>query len=403
MDQLKQTANLPLRLGGSSNAPVPTTSNSNTQESSSRGSESAVVQSIDREHNTQHIKRTPQQPNTREQAWRLKQRILSIINATYGICKGRDLNPEARSLAYPVIRINYRTYLVPATFSDYLTLRSYKLDSDAYRASFKFDVSAAIPGHSRRTSCITVTMPNQGHEVAKGFGAIILAKLLQAGFKNDDGRPIRVSHIARTKRVFVLKDPRRSRVEPHDSITMTGAEYPFLVMEVRDIESVASLENKVRAWLQWSKAMTKIICTFEIENDPVNRYRILASVLRAVKTAEPTVEKPGRVVIREHWVFRRVDISSRPSPASFTISAAEVRSLSGPPPEDATARDCVTVDLAAFYPHALVAIEEKVEEEAQRDAESRGENPYVVDSDQAQAFNFCEHELCKTGFEERKR
>lgn len=105
-----------------------------------------------------------------------------------------------RSLAYPVIRINYRTYLVPATFSDYLTLRSYKLDSDAYRASFKFDVSAAIPGHSRRTSCITVTMPNQGHEVAKGFGAIILAKLLQAGFKNDDGRPIRVSHIARTSK-----------------------------------------------------------------------------------------------------------------------------------------------------------------------------------------------------------
>ncbi|KAL8959147.1 MAG: hypothetical protein Q9193_003937 [Seirophora villosa] len=243
-------------------------------------------------------------------------------------------------------------------------------------------------------------MPNQGHEVAKGFGAVILAKLLQAGFKDDDGRLIRISHIARTKRVFVLKDPRRSRVIPHDSIAVTGAEYPFLVMEVRNIEPVASLENRVRAWLQWSRAMTKIICTFEIENDPLNRYRILASVLRAVKTAEPTAEKPGRIVIREHWVCRRVDISSRPSPASFTISAAEVQSLSGPPPEYATARDCVTVDLAAFYPHALNVIEDLVEEVAQREAESRGEDPYVFDSaDQAQRFNFCEHELWKTGFE----
>lgn len=101
-------------------------------------------------------------------------------------------------MAYPVIRINYRTYLVPASLSDYLTLRSYKSDSDACRASFKFDESAAIPGHSLRSPCITVKMPNQGHEVAKGFGAVILAKLLQAGFKNDDGRLIRISHIART-------------------------------------------------------------------------------------------------------------------------------------------------------------------------------------------------------------
>lgn len=226
-------------------------------------------------------------------------------------------------------------------------------------------------------------MAKLGHEVAKEIGPIIYGKLITAKFE-DNGTPLKVVPTGEAERTLVYKDDSRFNRRPDTSYSLSGAEYPFLILEVKDAQSLADFRSKIRAWVKWTKAKVKIVCAFEfqkIRGAPDEQYRILASVIKCVKHFDPSPTRPGRFVIRKNWVVRGEDISSQPSQASFTINKAEMMSMDEPR-DGTTDTDCVTIDLASFYGQAAQAVYEKLEQK-KREAQDKEPDRYEYDSDQS--------------------
>ncbi|KAL8937484.1 MAG: hypothetical protein Q9216_004393, partial [Gyalolechia sp. 2 TL-2023] len=179
-------------------------------------------------------------------------------------------------------------------------------------------------------------------------------------------------------RTLVRKDNSTVNQEPDESLSVSGAEYPFLVVEVRDGQSIKELGQKVHRWIQWTKNKVKIVCVLEIEPEPENSYRVLASIIKARREPAVTPQKPNGFVIETEYVFDRVDISTDEPQGAFTISAKEVYPEEWTP-DPAAIGNCLTVTLASFRSTALEAIVAKVEQR-KRDLSQGVPGPY--DSDQ---------------------
>lgn len=185
----------------------------------------------------------------------------------------------------------------------------------------------------------------------------------------------------RKERILVRKDNSREGIEPDDSLSLSKAEFPFLVLEVRDTETRKHLKEKVRSWIRYSKSMVKIVCTLEVEPLPGGSYQILASVLKGYRRHEPTPGRPHRFVQKKLWALRRIDISSAESQATFTIDRSQMRSKNAL--RSPTGDNSVTISLRDWHPTALQAVEEKVALK-QREKKEKA-NPSQFDEDQSSA------------------
>ncbi|KAI4272074.1 MAG: hypothetical protein L6R35_006496, partial [Caloplaca aegaea] len=178
----------------------------------------------------------------------------------------------------------------------------------------------------------------------------------------------------------ILKDDVVEKLEPDDSISFPGAAFPFIVFEVRDAQPVEDLQKKVRIWFRGSQTMVKIVCVLEIEPDDNQHYRLLASVCKAVRKRDPKDGKPNRYVLEKTWVINKEDVSTERSSASFTISAAEMKSKNAP--QKLTPTNSVTISFASYYYTAVNVIEEKVAEK-KREAAAKGPDAPKYDSNQS--------------------
>ncbi|KAL9028494.1 MAG: hypothetical protein Q9196_003149 [Gyalolechia fulgens] len=288
------------------------------------------------------------------------------------------LTDPKRSLAYPVYRINQRLFWVPATHSDYRTLRSHIDKTDASKTSIEFLKSARLPDRNTPIACIALTMPKAGHEVAKGCGMVMYQRMTAAQWLYM-GKPLSITPAGSTERTLVRPNNITVKQEPDDSYSVTGEKYPFLVLEVRDGQSKKDLKRKLHRWLNYTNNKVKIVCVFEVEPGSAGGYRILASVIKAKKRPAPTPQAPNRHRLERVFVHDRVDISSQEHPGTFTISAAEVYPEEWP--LDPAAKDnYLTITLASLHAVALIAVNEKVAEVA-RDAKEGGPSPYNSDQE----------------------
>ncbi len=131
---------------------------------------------------------------------RRAKRIIRIINATFAVCEGKP----ASSLAYPVHRIDVDNFLIPATRSDFETLRQYQGRSNALWAITRFERKAVLPGSTPSTPCISVKMPDFAHESLKTCVSDIGLELERAGWTLN-GEPIEIEDCSNT-----------SELNPHD-------------------------------------------------------------------------------------------------------------------------------------------------------------------------------------------
>ncbi|KAL8986780.1 MAG: hypothetical protein Q9177_003958 [Variospora cf. flavescens] len=301
-------------------------------------------------------------------------RIVRVINATYAVCKGFPLDPETRSLAYPVHRTSETTFLIPATQSDYRALSLHMHRTDARSASIKYRKSAVLPGRSSPVSCIVLGMPSVAHEVVKALSTLIEKRISDANWSYD-GKRVPISKTGAATRTLVNRG-KVWKQEPDESYAITLSEFPFLVVEAADSQSRTDLSKKLHRWAQGTKGVCKVIIAFQLEKDPQVGYRVLMSVIKNKKVPHPSPGKPNGFLVVSEGVHDRVDISSQACPGSLTISATEVC------PEEweldaATKARVVTIFLAVFEFSALAAIEEKKAEDVRN---AQGAPKY--DSDQ---------------------
>ncbi|KAL9024631.1 MAG: hypothetical protein Q9196_006373 [Gyalolechia fulgens] len=143
---------------------------------------------------------------------------------------------------------------------------------------------------------------------------------------------------------------------------MQGAEYPFLIIEVRDGQPAKKLRDKKFRWAHYSKAQIKVVCVFEVIADPETQYRIVFSVIKVRKQPIPSAQNPDYFGIKQEPVLYQEDISTRRNPKSFTISASEVCPDSWH--QDPSTKDDphVTIDLGSLFAEAGMAVEEKIAE-----------------------------------------
>ncbi|KAL9001656.1 MAG: hypothetical protein Q9188_005376 [Gyalolechia gomerana] len=221
-------------------------------------------------------------------------------------------------------------------------------------------------------------MPKVGHEALKGCGGDIWLRMRAAKWQYN-GEELSITREGGAVRTLVRKDNSTINQEPDEFLSVSGAEYPFLIVEVRDGQNIKDLGEKVHRWIQWSKNKVKIVCVFEIEPDPENSYRVLATIIKARRKPAVTPQKPNGFIIEPEYVFDRVDISTEEPQGAFTISATEVYPEEWTP-DPAAIGNCVTITLASFRSTALEAIIAKVEQR-KRDSSQGGPSPYNSDQE----------------------
>lgn len=162
--------------------------------------------------------------------------------------------------------------------------------------------------------------------------------------------------------------------EPDASWAIEGFDYPFVVVEVCDSQTIKELKRKVHRWIHYSNNNVKIVCFFEIEAVPTEaRYRMLASVIKAEKHPNPSPEKPNGFKIVPRVAVHRQDISTECNTGAFTISAAEVYPDEWQ--ESLTTDTHVTITLTSLYSRAFASVREKAAQVARDGEEVRPWNP----------------------------
>ncbi|KAL8917484.1 MAG: hypothetical protein Q9208_007929 [Pyrenodesmia sp. 3 TL-2023] len=305
------------------------------------------------------------------------QRIIRVINATYGICRRWQLDFETRSLAYPVYQVNERSFFIPATRSDYRNLCSHIDKTDARSTTIKFLKSAQLPDRSKTISGIAVTMPKVGHEILKSLAILVESEVKDAKWEYQ-GQQVRISKTGEADRVLVRRDKKWTQ-QPDESYVIPGSEYPFLVVEAVDSQGDKDLRKKLHGWAQGTKTRCKIIVVLEMEKTTQDDYRVVMSIIKNRKVPCPRPNYPQGFRVESEYECDRVEISSPACQGSFNISPAEVC------PEEweldaVTRARVIHIPLVQFRPSALLAIEEKQAQVA-RDAQG-GPSPYNSDQEE---------------------
>ncbi|KAI4115228.1 MAG: hypothetical protein LQ345_000712 [Seirophora villosa] len=207
-------------------------------------------------------------------------------------------------------------------------------------------------------------MLKQAHEVTKALAQWITAEISNAGWKRN-GKPLNI--VATGGGEVLLVPPHRSSFmqEPDESYKVEGAEYPFVVIEVRDGQLAKKLRNKIFYWAYYAEAQIKVICFFEIVADPETEYRIMFTVVKVRKQPLPTAKNPNYFGIRSDFVLTQENISSRKNSKSFTISASEVCPDTWKQDPSTKNDPHVTIQLSAIWAQAQDAINEKKEQVTQ--------------------------------------
>ncbi|KAL8823910.1 MAG: hypothetical protein Q9170_008292 [Blastenia crenularia] len=216
-----------------------------------------------------------------------EKRFIRAVNATYAVCKRWQSDPQTgiktrihpggRPPALPVYPINRDTFFVPAFESWYEELRYLIQWTDAKQTAISFQKSIILPGYSSPVFGRVIVPPK-----GESFGQ-----------------------------------------EPDQQFILPTAEYPFLVIEVRDGQPAKDLREKIHRWAQYTDAKVKIICALEVLADPSKQYRITLSVTKARKQSIPSSANPNAFTIEPDVVLNKVDISSKENPQSFDIHASE--------------------------------------------------------------------------------
>ena len=144
----------------------------------------------------------PAQPQRKPQSYvkRRARRIIRIINATYAVCEGKP----ATSTAYPVRQTDLDHFLVPATLSDFETLRQYQGQSNALWASTRFERRPLLPDSTTSTPCISVKMPDFAHETLKTCISDIRLEIQRAGWKVN-GKLIGIEDCSNTSELSPIR------------------------------------------------------------------------------------------------------------------------------------------------------------------------------------------------------
>ncbi|KAL8979292.1 MAG: hypothetical protein Q9205_005335 [Flavoplaca limonia] len=313
----------------------------------------------------------PAQPQRKPQSYvkRRAKHIIRIIDATYAVCEGKP----ARSPAFPVHQIQQDLFYVPANYSDFRSLRQYQNRTNAFQALTTFGRSAVIPGSVKSTSCIAVRMPKPAHEALKPCLPTIIYSLTQARWTLNNqpvqyldnanacklvsiwykGRPANVLACTLTLRENGVD--RSVNPSPDGSIWVKDATFPFLVMEIANTQSSASLRAKVHDWAQVSRSHLKLIVSLKIEGKASTGWKVLASVTRLRKQASPTPNDPDRYVMVQDRLIDEEEIYPAATMATFTISRSDM--LPKGMEHDTTGPvNPVNISLNQWSAHALTAV-----------------------------------------------
>ncbi|KAL8761744.1 MAG: hypothetical protein Q9184_002165 [Pyrenodesmia sp. 2 TL-2023] len=257
----------------------------------------------------------------------------------------------------PVVPIREGKFLIPATESDYKTLRKVIHKTDARRAIIFFNKNTPVPGYSGKTPAIQFRMPGTPHEILSDSGSSI-ANLIrrQQWFHNE--APIQPrSHGAASCK---LKLPRRQKVtcQPDASIGVPGSKLPFLILEAAVQQTDESLERKTHHWVQGCHGHIKIICLLRLRSAGPETNIVLLDVIRPQKVSKPTQERPNHYEIEAKYLFKHLVIfPDTPDGLSFNITLGDM--VPGGFKQSATwlSEPDISIPLSVFAAQAVQAVE----------------------------------------------
>ncbi|KAL8934312.1 MAG: hypothetical protein Q9211_005296 [Gyalolechia sp. 1 TL-2023] len=197
-------------------------------------------------------------------------------------------------------------------------------------------------------------MPGIAHENLKHCGTEILS-LLRAAQWLYEGNPIELSATGSMLCTIRRKGKPDERLEPDESLHVTGASLPFLVVEIRHNQSRKDLRKKVHKYVQGSRGHLKIICILELERHN-DGCQVFASVIKIEREDSPTEEKPTRYFMKPKTILYRVEVYPKRSSATFDIFFHEVlpkRLVCDPAMSTAN----VTISLGIFNAYAIRAVD----------------------------------------------
>lgn len=248
--------------------------------------------------------------------------ITRIINATYARCRGEALDEYSSNLAFPVYKTR-NTFLIPATHSDFAALKRNIHKTDAAYVNVAYKKVLNLPDHPNTRKCIHITMPSVGHEVLSDCAAEIHAELALAQWSHD-GKKIKM--LKSGSAVCTLRRPGKNdyKALPDQSIMVTGAVFPFLVVETgvrQPWGGSTGLRTKIHRWVQGGKGHLKIIVVLELRGTRPE-FKVLASVYKVNKEASTDV--PGNWHLAKETLHDRTEIYPNKSTESFEISLADI-------------------------------------------------------------------------------
>ncbi|KAL8880850.1 MAG: hypothetical protein Q9198_001821 [Flavoplaca austrocitrina] len=200
-------------------------------------------------------------------------------------------------------------------------------------------------------------MPEPAHEALKPCLLIVLFGLNQARWRLNN-QPVEYLDSGNASCTLTLRENGVERVanpSPDGSICVKGANFPFLVMEIANTQSRASLRAKIHDWAQGSRSHLKLIVSFQIEGKAATGWKVLASVTRLRKQASPTPNDPDRYIIVQDHLIEDEEIFPAISMATFTINRSDM--LPKGMEHDATGPvNPISINLQAWFHNAFQAV-----------------------------------------------
>lgn len=145
------------------------------------------------------------------------------------------------------------------------------------------------------------------------------------------------------------------RLEPDESLHVTGAALPFLVIEIRHKQPRKDLKKKVHKYVQGGRGHIKIICTLELEHHN-GGHQVFASIIKIRQDHSPTEEKPGRYFMKPQTILHRVEVYPKRSSSMFDIFFHEVLPKNEVC-EPAISAAHVAISLGIFNAYAIRAVD----------------------------------------------
>ncbi|KAL9099656.1 MAG: hypothetical protein Q9163_004869 [Psora crenata] len=256
---------------------------------------------------------------------------IKIVNATFAMCVGKDLDTEARRRAFFVYQVRKGVFYIPATRSEYRILRKVQANSDARRARATFFKALSIPGHSVQMPAIRLQMLGAPHEIL-------------------------------TQSECALRLPLHKKIDyyPDSSIRFPRLEaqvkYPFLVVEVAVTQAEDLLNAKIHRYIQGSKSHLKFLCIVRLrytEGDETTSVTL--TVTKSYKYPVPTAEQPDAFQMRGQTILDKVEVFPRMPTQSFDIALSDTLPAAVTP-DPAHSSQKAIIPLSLFYYRAQMAV-----------------------------------------------